>query len=187
MEEIAELWMLRPAVASNAVDDHDPSRCLDVRLASGGCRTAAVILSKKPGGRASGVHEVGAPTRIRAMSSRSTVWSVFSLFEWAAGIEYSAVGHVCSLGVRADQIERARRLIHASLNPVRRCSRHGRWRQGRSLVETGCAPVRFGEEGKITDQQPLSACVAEPLVIGASIPGSSSRLAFKSGNTSAPA
>lgn len=150
MEEIAELWMLRSAVASNAVDDHDPSRCLDVRLASGGCRTAAVIVSsemkKSPVDGASGVHEVGAPTRIRAMSSRSTVWSVFSLFECAAGIEYSAVGHVCSLGVRADQIERAGRLIHAYLNPVRRCSRHGRWRQGRSLVETGCAPVRFGEE-----------------------------------------
>ncbi len=149
MEEIAELWMLRSAVASNAVDDHDPSRCLAVRLASGGCRTAAVILSsemkKSPVyGRVACMRWVRLLGYERCHPARRC--GVFSLFEWAAGIEYSAVGHVCSLGVRADQIEQAGRLIDASLNPVRRCSRHGPWRQGRSLVETGCAPVRFGEE-----------------------------------------
>lgn len=104
MEEIAELWMLRSAVASNAVDDHDPSRCLDVQLAHGGCRTAAVILSsevkKSPVcGRVACMRWVRLLGYERCHPARQC--GVFSLFEWEQGIEYSAVGHVCSLGVNS--------------------------------------------------------------------------------------
>ena len=94
MEEIAELGTLRSAFASNAVD---PSQSLDVHLAHGGCRTAAVMLSsemkKSPVcGRVACIRRQRLLGYERCHPARQC--GVFSLFELAQGMEYFADGQV---------------------------------------------------------------------------------------------
>lgn len=87
MEEIAELGMLRSAVASNAVD---PSKSLNVHLAHRGCRTVGVMLfsemKKSPVcGRVACIRWQRLLGYERCHPARQC--GVFSLFELAQGME----------------------------------------------------------------------------------------------------
>lgn len=80
--EIAELRMPRSAVASSAPVDNDALWGRDRIIAHGGCMMAADAVNgdeEWPGSRACGVHQLGAPTRVRAMSSRPSIGSLLEI------------------------------------------------------------------------------------------------------------